>query len=621
MTLSSLCKIWLCMCLLTLSSISVAVDSDGDGYTDQEETDMGTNPQDLDSFPASGLSLQLIKVILDIKNDVTAPIITLTGANPQIITTNTPYTELGATTDTGEIPSIDTSALNLTLVGSYTVRYTAVDRSGNVAGPVTRTVNVVESASTEPPANTNSPASGDQSDANPDNAAPVITLYGENPQTVTLNSTYQEFGAFTDTGEAVAIDASLVNTLEVGSYDVTYNVTDAAGNSAKQTARTVNVVALTLPLSEHSVLTAIVDNIVIPNHKLVSEQANLFSAENGPLKSYCKAIGTSQELVKLAAAKVSWQETMQSIQRTELHIIGPSGRNGKSLRNRIYFYDEDERNSTCGTDVSVVKAHSESDFDVAVTLNESRSMSAIEYLLFNPVLEHSCRDSVSAVFGWNTLSEADRKARRCSLSELLASDVASNAAKIHNDWQTYRDGFLDPYEIGTNFELMTDGLFYFEKFTKSAKLTTPLGLDPNCTDGLTCASSIESPHSGMSLKNIQVNAEQLLAIFDAGVDDLADRNNSTWSATFKDLITAVIGKAKAMRVNAPDESIKDQVEGIETSSDASACNNAYTNPDSNLDPQACTFAGLIKRVTDDLKIEFVTYLGVSTPSSVQGDND
>ena len=76
MTPSSLCKIWLCMCLLTLSSISVAVDSDGDGYTDQEETDMGTNPQDLDSFPASGLSLQLIKVILDIKNDVTAPIIT-----------------------------------------------------------------------------------------------------------------------------------------------------------------------------------------------------------------------------------------------------------------------------------------------------------------------------------------------------------------------------------------------------------------------------------------------------------------------------------------------------------------------------------------------------------------
>jgi hypothetical protein len=84
---------------------------------------------------------------------------------------------------------------------------------------------------------------------------------------------------------------------------------------------------------------------------------------------------------------------------------------------------------------------------------------------------------------------------------------------------------------------------------------------------------------------------------------LADRNNSRWSATFQDLITVVIDKAKAMRVNAPNESIKDQVEGIETSSDASACNNAYTNPDSNLDPQACTFAGLIKRVTDDLKIE------------------
>ena len=85
--------------------------------------------------------------------DTTKPVITLAGANPQIILLGGAYTELGATaTDNvdGDISSsivIDASGVNTAAVGSYTVTYNVVDSSGNAATPVTRTVTVTATPS------------------------------------------------------------------------------------------------------------------------------------------------------------------------------------------------------------------------------------------------------------------------------------------------------------------------------------------------------------------------------------------------------------------------------------------------------------------------------------------
>ena len=75
-----------------------------------------------------------------------------------------------------------------------------------------------------------------------DSQAPVITLQGDNPQTVEAGTSYVEAGATADTGETVVIDSSAVDTGTVGSYTVTYTATDAAGNSAVPVLRTVNVI-------------------------------------------------------------------------------------------------------------------------------------------------------------------------------------------------------------------------------------------------------------------------------------------------------------------------------------------------------------------------------------------
>ncbi|CAM1365667.1 exported hypothetical protein [Tenacibaculum sediminilitoris] len=148
--------------------------------------------------------------------DTTAPVITLSGANPQTIELGAGYSELGATTDDGSDVVINTSAF-VDAVGTYTIYYDATDASGNIADQVTRTVNVV------------------------DTTAPVITLNGANPQTIELGAGYLELGATTDDESDVVINTSEFRDV-VGTYTIFYDATDASGNTADQVTRTVNVV-------------------------------------------------------------------------------------------------------------------------------------------------------------------------------------------------------------------------------------------------------------------------------------------------------------------------------------------------------------------------------------------
>ena len=78
----------------------------------------------------------------------------------------------------------------------------------------------------------------------PDTVFPVITILGDNPATVELGSSYTDAGATSDGGETVSTSGS-VDTNTVGSYDITYSATDAAGNTSTAT-RIVNVVDLSL---------------------------------------------------------------------------------------------------------------------------------------------------------------------------------------------------------------------------------------------------------------------------------------------------------------------------------------------------------------------------------------
>jgi len=162
--------------------------------------------------------------------DSTAPVITLTGINPQIIEGGSTYIELGATAADdvdGDISAniiIDASSVATDTVNTWSVTYNVSDAAGNNAAEVLRVVEIV------------------------DTTAPIINLIGANPQTINLNEAYVELGA-SATDNVIntpslmpQIDVSAVDISTLGSYEVTYDVTDAEGNVATTVIRTVNVI-------------------------------------------------------------------------------------------------------------------------------------------------------------------------------------------------------------------------------------------------------------------------------------------------------------------------------------------------------------------------------------------
>ena len=162
--------------------------------------------------------------------DTIAPVITLTGASVVDLNVGDVYTEEGATaTDDrdGDITSsivIGGDVVNTNVAGTYLITYDVSDLAGNTAAQVTRTVNVI-----------------------PDITAPVIALIGSSPIDLNLGDIYNEQGATAsdnidgDISSNIVISGDIVNTNNVGTYNVTYNVSDNAGNAAIEVIRVVNV--------------------------------------------------------------------------------------------------------------------------------------------------------------------------------------------------------------------------------------------------------------------------------------------------------------------------------------------------------------------------------------------
>ncbi|WP_340104315.1 immunoglobulin-like domain-containing protein [Rhodohalobacter sp. 8-1] len=103
-----------------------------------------------------------------------------------------------------------------------------------------------------------------------DTTPPEIILAGDDPATVECGTAYADAGAtavdLVDGPVTVALDASAVDTDTPGTYTVTYEATDAAGNTATA-ERTVTVEDTTAPE-----LTVSADPLVLtrPNHKYVT---------------------------------------------------------------------------------------------------------------------------------------------------------------------------------------------------------------------------------------------------------------------------------------------------------------------------------------------------------------
>jgi hypothetical protein len=166
--------------------------------------------------------------LFTLEGDTEAPVITLAGDNPMDVAHNTLYIDPTGTTAVdnvdGDITSkmITSGYVSANLVGTYYVTYKSTDAAGNVAQEI-RVVNVVD---TEPP---------------------TIALNGEAEVSITLGVDYVELGATAEDANDGNLTSSIVitgevNVYEIGSYTLTYTVTDKAGLSAS-VDRVVNVIS------------------------------------------------------------------------------------------------------------------------------------------------------------------------------------------------------------------------------------------------------------------------------------------------------------------------------------------------------------------------------------------
>jgi hypothetical protein len=162
--------------------------------------------------------------------DITDPVITILGLNPETVTIGGVYVDAGATStdnvDGNITASIITAGLpvDTSATGTQTVTYTVTDGAGNSTSSV-RVVNVI---------------------AVPvDTIPPVITMNGGTPITITIGSSYIDAGATAYdavSGTTTVIEIfNNVNTSATGTYSIVYSSTDAALNSAT-TSRTINVI-------------------------------------------------------------------------------------------------------------------------------------------------------------------------------------------------------------------------------------------------------------------------------------------------------------------------------------------------------------------------------------------
>jgi len=166
--------------------------------------------------------------------DRTAPVITLTGANPLDHEVGTIFVDPGASAadiiDGNLTANIGvTGTVDANTIGTYTLNYNVSDSSANAATTVVRTVNVV------------------------DTGAPAITLIGNSPLNHELNTAFTDPGATASDAADGDVTASIVVTGAVdanlaGTYTLTYNVVDSQTNAAPTVTRNVVVADTTAPI-------------------------------------------------------------------------------------------------------------------------------------------------------------------------------------------------------------------------------------------------------------------------------------------------------------------------------------------------------------------------------------
>ena len=319
------------------------------------------------------------------------------------------------------------------------------------------------------------------------------------------------------------------------------------------------------------------------------------------IAAHCDALDAGQGTATLPAVQAAFARAVDAWESPEAVLVGPAAMDMKTVRGFIYGWPN---LSMCELDRDVASRWANpSSYDVANEFVSTRSLSAIEFLLYPPNANHNC---LGPPAGWNELG-ANLPRARCRLAHAIAVDVAAQGAAIAETWtSSYADELATGGHLGVN--IVSDGMFFMDKMVKDMKLGEAAGIAVNACDTVAapCDREVELRFSDRATFALRANLAATRLVFTGDVPGGAS------GPSFDDFLVAVGHPEIAQRM-------------VATLDDAIAKADAL--PDSFLTALTTKYAdvttlhALTKAFTDDLKSQFLTVLALEIPDDVAADND
>ena len=285
------------------------------------------------SDAAGNRSMPLTRTVsVTLAADRTAPVITLLGSNAMSITQGTVFADPGARANDDRDGNLNnkiivSGSVNNARVGTYTLRYNVKDAAGNNATAVNRTVIVTQVA---------------------DTTAPEITLEGSRSINIVQGTAFNDPGASASDNRDGNITREIttsgsVDINQVGTYTISYNVRDAAGNRAPTVQRTVNVTSSGSNDVRHIGSTSDYDgadkvNISVPSNAANGDLLLLFLSRTDdllPIRLDGWTAGAS--CFKTTNGQGSCHEIRHCTNRDGDYCLNFNGGNGRDLATVVFY--------------------------------------------------------------------------------------------------------------------------------------------------------------------------------------------------------------------------------------------------------------------------------------------
>lgn len=317
-----------------------------------------------------------------------------------------------------------------------------------------------------------------------------------------------------------------------------------------------------------------------------------------------------------AGARAAFRTALSSYQRAEALKFGPAARSssigGQNLGDKIYtsFSSLDR----CEIDRQIALG-SYGAKDVANLPARARGLGAFEYLAYYVGNDNACdaaRD-INANGSWAALSGEELAQRRADFAAAVAADVLSVVEQVLSAWRDGSGNFYDQItqpggklfrDQQSALNAISSAMFYIEVEVKDVKLGRILNRAGTTCQTATCPEALEAPLSGLSSRNLRDN----LASFRDAFQGCGSGNRGLG---FDDWLDAVGASTTRMHM-------------LDALSGADAALNDVPSLEGALSDNPASVMALydaIKKLTDLLKGELTSALGVEPPAGLEGDND